>query len=289
MNVFIFNKPWMLGYFVLGATGIFCLSGAFVTVPAGERAAVFDMFQGVEDRTLTEGTHLLKPIIERPVLYDVRTQTYTMSGTYDEGEKKGDDSVTALSADGQHVKIDMTVRYHLRPDEISQLHDKIGPAYVEKIIRPTAQTVVRNVVSKYTVTQLYSAARSDIEKSMYEEMKGDISKYYISLDELLLRNISFSDAFAQAIEQKQVALQDAERMKYVLQKEEAEKERKIIAATGEAEAIRRRAQALKENPLLVQYEYVQKLAPNVKAVIADQKMLINAGGLFADNDNAKVR
>jgi prohibitin 2 len=284
MNVFIFNKPWMLGYFVLGATGIFCLSGAFVTVHAGERAAVFDMFHGVEDHTLSEGTHLLTPIRERAVLYDVRTQTYTMSGTYDEGEKKGDDSVTALSADGQHVKIDLTVRYHLQPDEIWKLHDQIGQAYVEKIIRPTAQTVVRNVVSKYTVTQLYSAARGDIEKSMYDEMKGDISKYYVCVDELLLRNISFSDAFAQAIEQKQVALQDAERMKYVLQKEEAEKERKIIAATGEAEAIRRRAQALKENPLLVQYEYVQKLAPNVKAVIADQKMLINAGGLFDDND-----
>ena len=68
-------------------------------------------------------------------------------------------------------------------------------------------------------------------------MAAGLSKSYIALDELLLRNIGFSDAFATAIEQKQVALQDAERMKYVLQKEESEKQRKIIQATGEAEAI----------------------------------------------------
>ena len=69
-------------------------------------------------------------------------------------------------------------------------------------------------------------------------------------------------------------------MKYVLQKEEAEKERKIIAASGEAEAIRRRGLALRENPLLVKYEYVAKLAPNVKAVIADQKTIFSVSDLL---------
>jgi hypothetical protein len=66
----------------------------------------------------------------------------------------------------------------------------------------------------------------------------------------------------------------------VLQKEESEKTRKIIAATGEAESIRRKAVALKQNPQLIQYEYVQKLAPNVKAVITDQKTLMNFGAMF---------
>lgn len=280
--MFIFKKPWVLGYCLLFGFMVCAVTGVIVIVPAGERSAVFNCFDGVEKRTLSEGTHLLTPFIERPVLYDVRTQTYTMSESFDEGEKKGDDSVMALSADGQKVKIDVSIRYHLMPDEIYMLHDQIGPAFLEKIIRPEGQTVIRNVVSEYTVTQLYSAARQVIQNKMKAQMKDDIAKYHISLDELLLRNIGFSEAFASAIEQKQVALQEAERMKYVLQREEAEKQRKIIAATGEAEAIRRRAIALKENPILVQYEYVQKLAPNVKAVICDQKMLLNAGDLFTD-------
>jgi regulator of protease activity HflC (stomatin/prohibitin superfamily) len=261
---------------------VFLAAGAMVIVPAGFRGAVFNCFNGVEKRTLSEGTHLLVPILESPVLYEVRTQTYTMSHAFDEGEKQGDDSVTALSADGQKVHIDVSVRYHLNAEEIDKLHDQIGPQYLAKIIRPEAQTVIRNIVSRYTVTQLYSNARQDIQEQMKQQMLTGLGKYNIILDDLLLRNIGFSDAFASAIEQKQVALQDAERMKYVLQKEELEKQRKIIAATGDAEAIKRRAAALKENPLLIQYKYVQKLAPNVKAVIADQKMLMNVGDIFKE-------
>jgi regulator of protease activity HflC (stomatin/prohibitin superfamily) len=278
--VFIFKKPWILGYLILIGVMFAAITGCIVIVPAGYRAAVFNCFNGVEPQTLSEGTHVLVPFIERPKVYEVRTHTYTMSSTDDEGSKRGDDSITALSADGQKVKIDASIRYRLKPEEVWILHDQIGPDYVEKVIRPEAQTVIRNVVSGYTVTQLYSAARQDIQAKMAEQMQAGLSKSHMDLDEFLLRNIAFSEAFAQAIEQKQVALQEAERMKYVLQKTEAEKQRQIIAATGEAEAIRRRGQALKECPLLVKYEYVQKLSPNVKAVIADQRMIFNVGDLF---------
>lgn len=278
--MFLFKKPWILGYGILSVISIVAVSGACVVVPAGHRAVVFNAFTGVEPRTLADGTHLLMPFVETPVKYDVRTQTYTMSVVYDEGDKKGDDSISALSADGQTVKIDLSVRYHLRPGEVWQLHRDLGSDYVEKVIRPEAQTVVRNVISKYTVTQLYSAERTEIQNSIGDQMRTGLAKYHIELAELLLRNIGFSEAFTNAIEQKQVAMQEAERMKYVLQKEEAEKERKIIAASGEAEAIRRRGLALRENPLLVKYEYVAKLAPNVKAVIADQKTIFSVSDLL---------
>ncbi|HEY9684630.1 MAG TPA: prohibitin family protein [Oculatellaceae cyanobacterium] len=276
-------QPMAAAMGVLGIALCFTAAGTMVIVPAGSRGAVFNAIHGVEKRTLNEGTHFLVPILETPVLYEVRTQTYTMSHSFDEGEKQGDDSVACLSADGQKVHIDVSVRYHLNAEEIYKLHDQIGPQYLAKIIRPEAQTVIRNIVSNYTVTQLYSSARQEIQDQMKEQMKAGLGKYNIILDDLLLRNIAFSDAFATAIEQKQVALQEAERMKYVLQREELEKQRKVIAAAGDAEAIRRRAAALKENPQLIKYEYVQKLAPNVKAVIADQKVLMNVGNLFDDD------
>jgi regulator of protease activity HflC (stomatin/prohibitin superfamily) len=257
--------------------------GSMVTVSAGHRAAIFNMFKGVEHHTMDEGTHFIVPFIQSPTFYDVRTQTYTMSAFHDEGDKKGDDAIYALSSDGQTVKMDVTVRYHLDPDAVWEVHQQVGPDYVEKIIRPEAQTVVRNSVAKNTVTELYSVNRQKIASVMSEQLEQSMKKYHIILDELLVRNVSFSEQFSQAIEQKQVALQDAERMKYVLLKEEAEKNRKIIAATGEAEAMRRRGQALRENPQLVRYEYVQKLSPNVKVVIADQKTLVNLGDLVKDS------
>ena len=166
----IFQKPWIIGYLLLGALVFTLLTGWFVIVPAGHRSAVFNCFDGVEHRTLEEGTHILMPFIETPTTYEVRTNTYTMSGTDDEGNKAGDDSVTALSADGQKVRIDVSVRYHLMPNEIYKLHDQIGPNYIEKVIRPEGQTVIRNIISGYTVTQLYSAARQDIQAKMAEQM-----------------------------------------------------------------------------------------------------------------------
>lgn len=278
--VHIVSTTCVAGVSLLAITSIF---GSIVTVPAGHRAAIFNMFSGVEHHTMGEGTHVIAPLIQSATQYDVRTQTYTMSGIHDEGEKKGDDAIYALSLDGQTVKLDVSIRYHLEPDKVWQVHQLVGPSYLEKIIRPEAQTVVRNLVARFTVTELYSSNREKIQQLMTEQMDKSLKRYDIVLDEVLVRNVSFSDAFSQAIEQKQVALQEAERMKYVLLREEAEKNRKIIAATGEAEAMRRRGQALKDNPQLMRYEYVQKLSPNIKVVIADQKTLVNLGDIVKDN------
>jgi len=69
-------------------------------------------------------------------------------------------------------------------------------------------------------------------------------------------------------------------MKYELEREELEKQRKIIEAQGEAEAIRLKGQALARNPALIQYEYVQKLSPNVQAIITDGKTIMSIGEIF---------
>lgn len=266
---------------VFGIMGA-CSGGLIVVVPAGHRAVIFSLSDGVLPGARGEGMSFVVPFVQTATLYDVRTQTYTMSGYHDEGDRKGDDAIHALSSDGQHVSLDITVRYHLDPDSVWEVQKKVGPDYLEKIIRPEAQTVVRNSVAMNTVVELYSVNRQKVQNVMFEQLGQKMASYHIILDDLLVRNVSFSDAFSQAIEQKQVAMQEAERMKYVLQKEEAEKNRKIIAATGEAEAMRRRGQALRENPQLVRYEYVQKLSPNIKVVIADQKTLINLGDIVKD-------
>ena len=64
-------------------------------------------------------------------------------------------------------------------------------------------------------------------------------------------------------------------MKYVLERQELERQRKIIEAQGEAESLRLKGKALAENPLLVQYEYVKLLSPNIQAIITDQNSIFN--------------
>ena len=63
-----------------------------------------------------EGLTLLIPFTQTAVIYDVRTVTYTMSKTPNEGDIRGDDSMTTLTSDGQQVDIDLSVRYHPDPN-----------------------------------------------------------------------------------------------------------------------------------------------------------------------------
>ena len=265
---------------ILGIIGLIIASQFLVIVPAGERAVLFNIFTGVEEYALPEGMHFKLPVIHTAYFYDVRTNAYTMSASHDEGEQQGDDAMTALTADGQVVKMDVTLRYHLQPDKVWRLHREIGPNIVSKIVRPQIQMAVRTIIADHIVQAVYSKDRALIQQQITQKMTKSLSRYFINLDDVLIRNISFSEAFTQAIEQKQVAFQEAERMKYVLQKEESEKKRKIIAATGESEAIRLRANALRQNPQLIQYEYVQKLSPNIKAIVADQKTIMNFADIF---------
>jgi len=261
------------------------LSKTVLIVSAGHRAIVFNSFTGVEKRTLGEGLHFLVPGIESPTVYSVRTETYTMSARNDEGQYQGNDAIDCLTADGQKIGLDISVIYNLIPENLWELHKQIGPLYVEKIIRPTVRSISRNTIANYTVTELYSGDRARLQNEISLKIKAELGKYFINSSETMIRNVIFSEEFSKAIEQKQVAMQEAERMKYVLEKEKRERERKIIEADGEAVAIAKKGNALKSNPQLIKYEYVQKITPGIKTIVTNQSSILNFPDDLLKNDN----
>lgn len=279
-------KGMSIGLVALIILAIIILSKAILVVEAGERAVVMNRITGVEERTLGEGMHLLIPGIQEPTIYSVRTQTYTMAREGNRSVRSRDDEpLVSLTSDGQKITMDMSVRYNLIPEKVWKLHQKVGPYYSEKIIKPEIRSVARNTVSTYPVLAVYSDKRMEIQNTIQKELRKTLENYDINLSEVLIRNVEFSEEFAKAIEKKQVALQEAERMQYVLEKERQEKERKIIEAQGEAEAITEKGKALRANPQLIQYEYVQKLTPGIKTVITDQTSIMNFPADLIKNNN----
>lgn len=284
-------KPKTSGAFLaklaLGLLGItlfvLIFANPLVTVGAGERAVVFSLNGGTLPGQLNEGLHVVTPFVQSTVFYDVRTQTYTMSATSWEGEVKGDDSLTALTSDGQVVKIDISVRFHPDATKIYEIHQKVGPDYANKIIRPAVRSQVRVVIAQFPVDDVYARQREEIERRIEVNLKKSLADNNIILDEVLLRDVRFSDAFAQAIEQKQIAQQNAQRMQYVLLKAEKEKQQKILQAEGDARSIELRGQAIAQNSRVVQYEYARKIAPNVSAIITDGR---GVNVPFADAPNS---
>ncbi len=263
---------------VLAVVIIVLLANTILIIDAGEMAVIFNQLSGGLSSRYP-GTNILIPGLQKPILYDTRVQTYTMSATYAEGERRGDDAIETLTKDGQMVRMDLSIRFHIDPTRGTNLHREIGPDYINKVVRPEIRNQIRLAVSGYPVTEVYTEKRSEIQNQTQENLKRKFNMSYLILDEILIRNISFSPEFEKAIEQKQIAQQDSQRMQYVLDKERQEKDRKIIEAQGEAESIRLKAIVLAQNPALIQYEYVQKLAPGVKTIITDGKTIMSLGDI----------
>jgi regulator of protease activity HflC (stomatin/prohibitin superfamily) len=209
-----------------------------------------------------------------------------MSSTASEGAVQGDDSIQARTKDGQQVYIDASVIYAVDPTQLVQLHIRWQNRYEENVVRPVARAAIRDAVSQYGVEEIVSTKRAELEQAISNSIKQSLADNQIIMSDFLLRNIRFSDDYAKAVEQKQIAEQQALQAKFVVEqkKQEAEQARQtaqgaadaaVIAAKGAADARLLQAQAeAKANellaqsltPELMQYQYILKLSPGVQTI-----------------------
>ncbi|MFN7966309.1 MAG: prohibitin family protein [Acidobacteriota bacterium] len=253
---------------------------AVQTVDVGHALVIFNTITKsfrVED----QGVTMVWPLISQTKEYDLRRQEYTMTKTTGEGRKAGwDDSLWSPTQEGLQVGIDITIWHHIDPNRVAEIHQKIGPDYEEKIIRPAARSIIRMVISEYPVADIYSSKRAKIQDEINARMKAVVEKDGFIVDEVVLRDVRFTEQFAQAIEAKQIAQQTAEQMKYVLEKEQREAERKVIEAQGRSKAIETINQALRDNPNYIRYLYVEKLSDKISVIVSDQNTIMDLKGVL---------
>lgn len=224
--------------------------------------------------TLSEGLNIVNPFVDLHIM-SVRTQAYTMSIAKEEGDRGGDDAITSLTKDGLEVQMDLTVWYHLDPAKAATVFQTIGTDYVEKIVRPAARTAIRNSSVLFPAIEIYSEQRHGVEAEINRQLELDFSKRGIVLERVLLRNIALPTKVKSAIEAKLEAEQDAQKMQFVLLKEEKEAERKKIEASGIAKAQEIIAQSLigEKGRAYLSWKYLENLqhlytSPNNTIVIS---------------------
>ena len=256
---------WLAGAIILIA-GILVKSA--VMIDAGQ-IGVKVLFGKVHNDVLGSGLHFINPLIEVRSL-DVKTQNYTMSGTTDEGIKKGDDAMRVLTADGLEVTIDLTVLYKLLPSEAPKLVRETGIDYTDKIVRPLTRTKIRDNAVYYDAISLYSTKRDEFQSRIFKSIEADFKVRGLVLEQLLVRNITLPQSVKTTIEQKINAEQDAQKMQFVLLKEKQEAERKRVEAQGIADYQRIINIGLTSQQL--QYEQIKAYlelakSPNTKVII----------------------
>ena len=271
------------------------LSAALVFIEPQEVAMVISIISrnGYREEPLRSGLHWITPLAEQVVRYPIYWQTYTMSSEPLEGEKVGDDSIAARSSDGQAVYLDISVIYRIDSNEVVRIHIDLQDRYVDDYLRPFLRGVVRTEVSQFTADEINSSKRKNLETILDEKIREAFNDKGFILDRFLLRNIGFSDQYASAVEEKQVAEQQklmaefqAEQMRklaegtrdkmkieaegraeaYIIEGE-AQAEIILVKAQAEADALRLINQILAQNPDLITYRYVEKLGSNVRVML----------------------
>jgi len=246
-------------------------------IQAGERGVVFNRITGTQKRVLEEGLQFVIPVLETVSKYNVREISYifsdksfrSKSGTLWMGE-----SIHTLTADGQAITVEITVR--ARPDfkELWWLHQNIGNSrmrsYVEKIITPVVKSMVREVISGFTVSGIYSEERRTIANKISERLAGKLQGYKIVLSEFLLDEVMFSQAYQNAIEQKQQATIELDTKDNVIVEERGKRDAAVTRAEGEAEAIRRKVESLARNPSYLKFRKAQVLGKRAKLIVEDE-------------------
>lgn len=130
--------------------------------------------------------------------------------------QKEQQEASAATQDLQTVTTTLALNYHLTPATAGQVFKAIGIDYKTRIIDPVIQEAVKSVTSQYNASELI-AQRPKVEAAVFSDLSSKLNARGITVDNASIVNFQFSEAFNQAIEQKQVAQQNAEKAQYDLQ------------------------------------------------------------------------
>ena len=240
---------------VIVALIVFWFINPIVIIPAGH-VGVKDFFGRVSPATLEPGLGLVIPFT-RVVKMSVQTQEDT-------------EVAETPSKEGLNINLNVSLLYRLDPKKAVEIYKTVGRNYKEIIVQPQMRSAIREVTASYEAKALYSIQR--------DKIAGEIMDFYVKMtrdrgiiaDQVLLRNIGLPHTLAAAIQEKLKREQESEQMKFILQKEQQEAERKRIEAQGISDFQKIVSQGI--SPQLLEWkgiEATEKLAAsgNTKIVV----------------------
>ncbi len=240
---------------MLVAVGL-ALTRFFTQIPAGH-IGVVDFFGVVSTRTLPAGINLVNPMA-RVIKYSIQT-------------KEHKETMQVLTSEGLTIGLEISALYRLDPDSAAQVYKTVaGGDYENIILIPQFRSISRAVTASFQASALYSTERDKLGMAIQQELATTLIKRGVTVESTPLRNVGLPTQLTEAIEQKQRADQESQRMEFVLTKEKQEADRKRIEAQGIADFQTIVAAGISENLLRWKgIEATEKLAQstNTKVII----------------------
>jgi regulator of protease activity HflC (stomatin/prohibitin superfamily) len=209
----------LLGFAVLMAL-VYFYDSVVISIHPGELGVLWRWLGGgtVVHTVYREGLHLILPF-NRMYVYNVRKQRVT-------------DSIDVLTVDGLTVHVEYSVRYFPNPDLLPLLHQRVGPDYLNVVVRPEVRSVLRTIFGQYKPEEIYTTQKA-IQERISVLSKVRMEARFVSLDEVPIERISLPKTIAAAIEAKLTQQQLDGEYVYRLAVANKEAERKLIEARGQ--------------------------------------------------------
>lgn len=189
------------------------------TVESGHRGIVFKTLGGgTSKEVLGEGMHFI-PVWNHVIQYDTRVH-----------EMK--EQLAVLSSNGLTIRVDASLRFRPKTEELFELQTQIGPDYDQKVIGPVVRSEARKVFGRYQPEEIYSTRREEIERQIYDEVTKALEGKHVVVEAILIRDVDLPEAIKSAISDKLAEEQRSQKMRFTLDKERQEAQRKQIEAEG---------------------------------------------------------
>jgi regulator of protease activity HflC (stomatin/prohibitin superfamily) len=246
---------------------------AFIQIPAGY-VGVVRQFGAVTGATLDPGLHFVVPVVNSVEQIDTRVKAIRVEG------------YTAASKEQQDLFLDATLNYHVDPRSAPRIVQELGLNFEDTIIRPRFLDIPKSVTDDYPTTIVLNS-RDEIRTKATELLRAQLEPRGIIVDGINFENFSYSDAYNQAIEEKQAAQQQVETERQRLAQQEIIAQQKVAAARGDAESQIERARGEAESNRLVgesltaeilQNRYIEKLSDQIQVMLVPS----DGGGLILD-------
>ncbi len=237
-------------------SGFMALSQCFAVIPAGN-VGVVDFFGTVQEQTLKSGINFVNPMAN-VIKYSIQTQEHK-------------EAMQVLSREGLTIGLEVSALYRLSPDSAASMYKTVaGGDYQTIILVPQFRSICRAVTASFQASALYSTERERLGASIQEELAKTVAPRGVTIENTPIRNVVLPTQLTEAIEQKQKADQESQRMEFILTKEKQEADRKRIEAKGISDFNKIVAQGISESLLRWKgIEATMKIAEsnNTKVVI----------------------
>ncbi|CAK7271568.1 Prohibitin-1, subunit of the prohibitin complex (Phb1p-Phb2p) [Sporothrix epigloea] len=256
--------------------GMAVLQSSIYDVRGGSRAVIFDRLSGVKETVVSEGTHFLVPWLQRSIIFDVRTKPRNIA-------------TTTGSKDMQMVSLTLRVLHRPEVQALPKIYQNLGHDYDERVLPSIGNEVLKSIVAQFDAAELITQ-REAVSQRIRADLTKRAHEFNIALEDVSITHMTFGKEFTKAVEQKQIAQQDAERARFIVERAEQERQANVIRAEGEAESADTIGRAIaKSGDGLIQIrkieasrEIAQTLAtnPNVAYIPGGKQgtnILLNAG------------